>query len=51
MFVLYIVRDSKKKCNYTAKMIKRKKKKVTLSGNCSFNREDQNIDFLFWTTI
>ena len=51
MFALYIVRNSKKNVIILQRRLKEKKKKMTLSGNCSFNREDQNIDFLFWTTI
>ena len=30
---------------------KKKEEENDSSGNCSFNQEDQNIDFLFWTTI
>jgi len=37
--------------NKKIKKIKKKEEENDSSGKCSFNQEDQNIDFLFWTTI
>ena len=52
MFVLYIVRNSKKNAIILQRRLKEKKKQENYSsGICSFSREDQNNDFLFWITI